>query len=126
MIPQDTLRELTQLRDRVAYLEAALDLLRDTNNKRIELLVKGLGVTVGQARTLYAMTKGILTREQAVGLDLHRVSDCDYRSLDSLIKHLRHRPGLEWLKISTIYGLGYTIDDPASLKRIRAVLEAHQ
>lgn len=124
MIPPETLQELTQLRDRVAYLEAELELLRDTRNKKIERLVSGLGITVGQARTILAMMQGVLTREQAMGLDLHRVSDCDYRSLDSLIKHLRRR--LPWIRISTIYGLGYEITDPASRQRIKATLEDHQ
>lgn len=126
MIPQDTLRELTQLRDRVAYLEAELELMRHREITHAEALMVALGTTLRQARTIYAMTQGVLTREQAYGLDLHRVEDCDPRALDTLIKHVRRR--LPWLKITTIYGVGYTIDDQDSLKRVRACLrgETHQ
>lgn len=124
MIPPESLAELTKLRDRVAYLEAELDLARDAHNKKIERLIAGLGISVNQARTIMAMDRKVLTRQAAMGLDLHRVSDCEYRSLDSLIKHMRRR--VPWLKVRTIYGLGYIIDDPESLKRIHAALGGHQ
>lgn len=125
MIPPETLAELTQLRDRVAYLEAELELLRDTRGKQIERLVHAFDVTVGTARLLLALSKGgILTRDQAIGLELSRVSDCDYRSLDSLIKRARQK--LPWLKITTVYGLGYSLDDPKSIKRIRNAVEGRQ
>lgn len=124
MIPQETLRELTQLRQQVADLQAELALLRDVGNRKIERLVSRLGVTVGQARTINAMMQGVLTRDQALGLDLHRVDDSFPRALDSLIKHLRRR--LPWLKIETIYGLGYEITDAESRQRIREALEDRQ
>lgn len=125
MIPTETLQELTQLRERVAYLEAELDLLRDSNGKKVELLVRAFGIKVSTARLLVALAKGgILTRDQAMGLELSRVSDCDYRSLDSLIKRARQQ--LPWLKITTVYGLGYCLDDAASMKRIRSALEGRQ
>lgn len=125
MIPPETLQELTQLRDRVAYLEAELELLRDTKGKQIERLVQAFGITVGTARLLLVLSKGgILTRDQAIGLELSRVSDCDYRSLDSIIKRARRQ--LPWLRITTIYGLGYSLDDPLSMKRIRSVVEGRQ
>lgn len=125
MIPPETLAELTQLRERVAYLEAELELLRDTKGKQIERLVQAFGITVGTARLLLVLSKGgILTRDQAIGLELSRVSDCDYRSLDSLIKRARQK--LPWLRITTVYGLGYSLDDALSMKRIRAVVEGRQ
>lgn len=122
MIPPETLRELTQLRERVAYLEAEVALLRDTRSTQLERVKTALGVSVGEARALVALGKGgLLTRDQAMGLHLSRVSDCDLRSLDSIVKRLRRR--LPWLKITTHYGLGYEIEDRESLKRVRAALE---
>lgn len=59
-----------------------------------------------------------------MGLNLHRVEESDPRALDNLIKNLRRRHPT--IKITTVYGLGYTIDDPDTVKRIKAALECHQ
>lgn len=123
-IPRETLDELVKLRDRVAYLEAEIELLRDEDATHIAVLVSRLGVTVRQARILAVMVRGILTRDQAIALALHRVEDAARNSLDTQIKHLRKR--LPWLKVKTIYGLGYVIEDPASKKRIQTAMQEAQ
>lgn len=120
MIPPETLKELTQLRDRVAYLEAELEMLHDRRNRGIEDIVRELGVTVNTARLLAALAHGgILTRDQAMAMELFRLRDGDPRSLDSQVKRLRRQ--LPWITIKTIYGLGYEIEDEVCLKRLRAI-----
>lgn len=123
-IPRETLEELTRLRDRVAYLEAELALARDDDSRRIERVMSGYRITVGQARLLIALARGgVLTLDQAVGLDLFRIDDCDPRSLDSHIKRLRCR--LPWLKIRSLYGLGYELEEE-SLVAVRKVMGGRQ
>lgn len=120
MIPRETLQELVRLRDRVAYLEAELALARDEGGRDIERIMSAFRVTHTQARVLLHMTRnGVLTREQAMGLDLHRVSDCDPTALNSQIKHLRRR--LPQLEIITHYNLGYELS-PASRAVVRKAM----
>lgn len=121
VVPPETLQELTALRQRVEYLEAENALLRDLDSARIKAVMDAYGITVVQARTLIALARGgVLTRDIAVGLELNRVRDADPRSLDSCVKRLRQ--ALPWLKIKSLYGLGYELE-PEALKAVRQVIQ---
>lgn len=124
MIPRETLQELTQLRERVAYLEAEIAMLRDVDSSKIERLTRTLSITVGQAHILAAFSRsGFLSHNQITAIQPgeDRDSSPELTMLNSASRLKRLRKRLPWLKIDSIYGLGYEVDGE-SLKTLRQMM----
>lgn len=123
-IPQETLRELVHLRERVADLEAELAELKNTKREDELRLRAALGTGPGVTRTLLALTRGgIMSREQLLHHGCANGEDNGLRLVDSQIKRIRRR--LPWIKIRSHYGYGYELA-PESIKEIRSILSGGQ
>jgi len=111
MIPPETLRELTQLRERVAYLEERERLLfQDRDHAVKNICMVWPAVTATHARMLWAMARGqIMERESLLALIGHDDSE-DIRLVDSQVKRIRER--LPGIAIRSHYGLGYELAPP--------------
>ena len=109
--PDSVYAELARLRQRVAEIEAELD--RRDRNSRAEVaeVMRATGLTIGQARMMVALATGkVLSRDQLAAMCCH--DDCgDPRNVDSQVKRLRKR--LPWLRVSSLYGVGYALDGDA-------------
>jgi DNA-binding response OmpR family regulator len=120
MIPQETLRELVQLRDRVADLEAELAELKNTDRQDELRLRDAIGLTIGVTKMLCALARGgIMSREQLMhhGVDNY---DCgSLRLVDSMVKRIRKQ--VPWIRIKTHYGYGYELE-AGSLARVREMM----
>jgi hypothetical protein len=123
MIPRETLQELIKLRERVADLEAEIAMLRDHDTAQVKAIRSAFNCTTQQARTIIAMSRGILTRQQALDMDIPRTEDASLLSLDSCIKRIRKR--FPSLKIRSHYGIGYELD-PESRNAVRHILKKCQ
>lgn len=124
-IPRETLQELVALRNRVADLEAEIAMLTDADACQIERLTRTLHITVGQAHLLAAFARtGFLSHAQLTEGSLVRGAadpspELTMINSNSRLKRLRKR--LPWLKIESIYGLGYEVEGE-SLARLRAIM----
>jgi len=120
MIPQETLRELVQLRERVADLEAELAELK-TTDRNAELNVhRDLNLTVGVSKMLIALARGgIMSREQLIHYGCANSEEGSLRLVDSMVKRLRKQ--LPWLHIKTHYGYGYEMESE-SIARVRQAM----
>jgi DNA-binding response OmpR family regulator len=123
MIPQETLRELVQLRERVADLEAEIATLRAETRSRVEVICRALDVSVGQGHLLLAFAENAyISHAQISAYILRDISeDAEMHDVRSRIKRLRRR--VPWLKIKPVYGLGYEVEDE-SLERLRATIRS--
>lgn len=120
VVPPETLKELVALRQRVEYLEAEVAMLRDVDGEQVKAVRLAFDCTTQQACTLIAMARGgILTRQQALDMELHRTEDAGLLSLDSCIKRIRKR--IPSIKIKSHYGIGYELE-PESRKAVRDIL----
>jgi DNA-binding response OmpR family regulator len=124
MIPQETLKELVQLRERVADLEAELADLKKTDKAQELALRQNLGVPVGETRLLLALARGgIMSREQLV--HFVRGDEDNIRNVDSQIKRIRKR--LPWIRRDLVshYGYGYELEGEG-LKRVRDAVKPRE
>jgi DNA-binding response OmpR family regulator len=120
MIPQETLRELVQLRERVADLEAELAELKTTNREDEINVHRNLNLTVGVSKMLIALARGgIMSREQLIHYGCDNHEEGSLRLVDSMVKRLRKQ--LPWVKIKTHYGYGYELEAD-SIIRVRAAM----
>lgn len=121
MIPQETLRELVQLRERVADLEAELADLKRTDQQQELNLRQNLQMPMGETRLLLALARGgIMSREQLV--HCVRGDEDNIRNVDSQVKRIRQR--LPWIRpyLTSHYGYGYELTGEG-LKRVREAMK---
>jgi DNA-binding response OmpR family regulator len=120
MIPQETLRELVQLRERVADLEAELAELKTTSREDELNVHRLLNLPVGVSKMLIALARGgIMSREQLIHYGCDNHEEGSLRLVDSMVKRLRR--ALPWLRIKTHYGYGYEMA-PESIARVRQAM----
>jgi len=118
MIPQETLRELVQLRERVADLEAELAELKNVKVEHELGVRKAFDLSPGTSKMLLALARGgIMSREQLMHHGCAAGADHDLRLVDSQVKRIRQR--LPWVQIKSHYGYGYELA-PESVARVRA------
>ena len=120
--------EVVSLRERVEYLEAELSQHRAADDvEDAGRLMAAFGVTKRMAMAMLAFRTGkVFCRERLeviMGYEHHQ----DERNVDSCIKRLRKR--CPWIRITTLYGVGYTVTDEALTdlrRRIDEVLNGVQ
>ena len=123
MLQSVYIAEVTELRDRVAYLEAELARRDTCAVDDVGNLMRGHGISVGIARVLVALSSGkTMTRDQLAILCVHN-SDGDIRLVDCQIK--RVRKAVPAIKITTLYGIGYCIDEPY-LSKLRMMIRSNR
>jgi len=119
MIPQETLRELVQLRERVADLEAELAELKNLDRANELNVHRNLGLPVGIAKMTIALARGgIMSREQLIHYGCDN-SEGSLRLVDSMVKRIRQR--LPWIRITAHYGYGYELEAD-SITRVRQAM----
>jgi DNA-binding response OmpR family regulator len=121
MIPQETLKELVQLRERVADLEAELAEIRHVDRLQELSLHQNLGLSIGLTKMLCVFSRGgILSREQLI--HYARGDEDIIRNVDSCVKRLRQR--LPWIRADLVshYGYGYELRGEG-LKRVRDAMK---
>jgi DNA-binding response OmpR family regulator len=124
MIPQETLKELVQLRERVADLEAEIAELKTTDREAEINVHRNLGLTVGVSKMVIALARGgIMSREQLIHYGVDNHEEGSLRLVDSMVKRIRKQ--LPWVKIHTHYGYGYELD-AESILRVRDAMRVRQ
>lgn len=119
MIPQETLKELVQLRTRVEELEAELTYLKSHDKNALNAIRLSLCVTIGEARTLLVMSRGgIISNEQIIDAYCDGLKENPILARDA-IKRIRKR--VPDLTIISHYGFGYELEGE-SLKRVRTII----
>ena len=115
------LEEIAKLRDQVSWLEAEVARLSSVDEDDVARVARHRKVTKGQAKALVAFATGkTFSRERLASIIL-KDEDGGIRNVDSAIKRLRRR--VPWLKISTLYGIGYCVDEPMLSELRRFVRE---
>jgi DNA-binding response OmpR family regulator len=124
MIPQETLKELVHLRERVADLEAEIAELKTTDREAEINVHRNLGLTVGVSKMIIALARGgIMSREQLIHYGVDNHEEGSLRLVDSMVKRIRKQ--LPWVKIHTHYGYGYELD-AESILRVRDAMKVRQ
>lgn len=99
-------------------LGAALAVIEDLtgqDNSGIRYLIETMGLSTGMARVLWVLHRAsprVLTREQLATAIWGHGDAGDDRSVDSYIKRIRARAGIE---ITTYYGIGYALPQPLNI-----------
>lgn len=120
MIPQETLRELSDLRARVADLEERERLLFEERSHAVKSLRLAFPkLSVSHARMIWAMSRGKIMERAALMALIGADEFCDERIIDSHIKRIRRC--VPDIAIMSHYGIGYELCEPW-VTRVKAIV----
>ena len=119
-IPQETLQELTYLRNRVSDLEYLLKTkVAPISEPASVIVARHFGITVAKAKIIILMSSGrAYTREQI--MDAYSNGEAFYlRNVDSQVKRIRRDTTI---RFNSLYGYGYELT-AESAREVRAVID---